>query len=195
MYRLIRSRIGSVAIISIDALARHTNQHEEKGLLTERSEEGLSDDLTERSLEQLLLGRDGNITSLLTEASCTVAEQGGWERLRYGHREKGDDTGENHIDPDDPPPADILADETTNNRAKHWAAVRSCGEYCDGKTPLVIVPNIGDRAASESEWRGGEEPTKESTDEERLDVLREGTRDVENDVDDTGDDPYWSTAV
>ena len=151
--------------------------------------------MAERCLEQLLLGCDGRIASLLTKALGTSPEEGGGKRLGDGHGERGDDTSEDHVDPENPPPANSLTDEATDDRTENGSTVRCCGEERDCETTLVVVPDVGDRTAGEGEGCGGEEATEESTDKERLDVGSNGAGNIENDVEETGDDPDGSAAI
>ena len=160
-----------------------------KNTRTEGAEEGFGQDLAERRLEQFLLSGDRDIPGFLAQTLRTPLEEGRRERLREGHREEGDDTREDHVHPDDPPPSDRLADETTDDGTEDGTAVRGCGEERDREATLIVVPDVGDGAAGEGEGCGGEEATEETADKECLYVRGDGARDVEDDIDDIGDDP------
>ena len=124
----------------------------------------------------------------------TLLEQSRCVCLGKSHREECRDAGEDHVNPEDPSTTDGLADEATDNGAKDWSAVRGCGEKRDGKTALVVVPDVGDGTTREGEGCGGEETAEETAYKERLDVLGNGARDVEDDVAETGEDPDRSAA-
>ena len=69
------------------------------------------------------------------------------------------------------------------------------GEECDREATLIVIPNVGDGTTGEGEGCGGEEATEETADKECLYVRGDGARDVENDVEETGDDPDGSAAI
>lgn len=162
---------------------------------TEGAEQGFGQDLAERRLEQFLLSGDRDIPGFLAQTLRTPLEESRRERLREGHREESDNTREDHVHPDDPPPSDRLADETTNDGTEDGTAIRGCGEERDREATLVVVPDVGDGTAGEGEGCGGEEATEETADKECLDVRGDGARDVENDVEETGDNPDGSAAI
>ena len=188
------SRIGSVMSISGRICEKWGSVgHRTRGL-TERTNKRLDHDVRELTLEQLLLGGDVGVTGLLPQTCGTALEQHWRVRLGDGTAEESDDTGEDHVDPYHPPPADGLTDEAADDGAEHRAAVGSRSEQGNRKATLVVVPYVGNRATSKRQRSRREDATEESTDQERLDILRDGAGDVEDDVDDTGDDPNGSTA-
>ena len=148
MYMLMSSRMGSVTIISMYIISKLLRKNNEI-VLTEWSKKSLGDDFAERCLEQLLLGGDVGIAGLFAQTLRTPAKQGGRKSLGNGEGEKEDDSSEDHVDPNDPSPANRLTNETANDGSKDRATVRSGSEKSDRESSLIVVPDVGYGATSE----------------------------------------------
>ena len=96
---------------------------ENEVVLTEWTKKSLGYDPAERCLEQLLLCGDVGITGLFAQTLRTPAKQGGCESLGDGKGEKEDHPSKDHVDPNDPSPANRLTNEAANNGSKYRTTV------------------------------------------------------------------------
>lgn len=141
----------------------HQKTVDESDVEGEKEQDGLGDDhnegpnqgvdqkFRERHLEQLLLSDHVLIAGFPPQLLRTPLQNNRGVRLGDGALEQRHGAGKDHLYPEDPPPADILADEATDDGAEDGATVRSGGEKRDCETTLFVVPDVGDGAASEGQ--------------------------------------------
>lgn len=147
---------------------------------TERPEQILLEHLAERRLEQLLLSGDVLVTSLLAKTFSAFPEDNGGVCLGNETFHDKNGTSEHHVHPEDPSPANGVANEATDDGTKDGTAIRRGSEQGDGEATLLVIPNISDSTSSDGERRRGEDTTEETANEQRLDVLGVGAGDVED---------------
>ena len=100
-------------------------------------------------------------------------------------------------DPARPAPAQflVLGQKATDNRAHRRAQKGGAGIDGDGDAAVNRVPEVGERAADDGEWRGAEEAREEAACEEGREVGGEGGGHLEDGEDGEADDERRFAAV
>lgn len=86
-------------------------------------------------------------------------------------------TDPDHGDPIRPPPTERLRDEPANRRADHRAIHRTDTPDRKGRTPPLVVDEVGDRAGRVGDQRTCENGAEEPRDDDARDILRQCRRD------------------
>lgn len=138
--------------------------------------------LSEGSFIEIQLSHVLVVPGLLAQLLCSARKKGWCVSFWNGEGdEHPHDCGEDKLDPVQPSPTKIVAQEATDQRSDGRTDKRRCGKCCHGNSTLFGPPQICQCTADQSHGRAEGDTINGASDEQSGNVLRNSARDDEDD--------------
>lgn len=178
-------RVGAEEQVHEAVDERHVQRDQEDNGLAkqhaQRPHEVLVDELEKVDLDLLLLGVDGEVLGLASDAPGLGDEDLGRVGLLQEEREEGGQEAHDGGDVHGPAPAQVAVDdETADDGRREGPAEHRHGERRDGDAALAVVVHVGETRRHDRQGSRGEEAGEEPRQHQCLVVLGHGGADGED---------------
>ena len=161
------------------------------------AEEVFDNNLMEVDSLLVFLGTNGPVFGLVADLLCSALKED-WP-VAFWDADQGNEGSESTHDQSDPgrpsPAKGTLSDKATHDRSRDRSDECRRGKRTDSNASIDWTPEISERPTDDGERRAAKKASEEPGDQDRIQILGGGNRNLENPEDDEAEEKRARSAV